>query len=104
MNLFVGIILTLACVVIFYQRKANVIYKADWLKVLDTKALVMRELRKHFDSSPSILLYTLTQICVKHHMDSGVNVILKPRSETYQIIFARGKAEDSFTLTKSVVN
>lgn len=104
MHLFVAILLTLAVVYIFQQRNANVIYKADWFKVSEVKGLVQKELKVHFVSNPTIQLHSLTQICVRHHMDSGVNVILKPKSDVYEIIFARGKAKDSFQLTKSVVS
>lgn len=103
MHLFVAIVLTLLCVALFNQRKSNLIYKADWFKVSEVKGLLQKELKVHFDSNPSIKLHSLTQICVRHHMDSGVNVILKPKSDRYEIIFARGKAKDSFQLTKSVI-
>lgn len=103
MPFLIGVLFAVLIGCIYSQRKASIQFKADWLKVSEVKGSVQRELKAHFVSSPTVFLSDLTQICVRHHLDSGCNVLLDSDSEYFIVKVARGKAKDQFLLTRSVI-
>lgn len=104
MPLFIAFVLGIALVVIFNQRKSNQVYKVDIERVTRVKEVVRSQLKDHFSKCVGIKLTELNRVCVCAEQDHDVEIKLARREFDYLISFKRGKAKDSFTITRSVVH